>query len=187
MRHGASWDSPAPATPSLYRRHPLRRVTGYYVFCDTIAPVGDGPIDCVCDADFQPGDEVRSTIDNPDGNPQILRGDTGTVICGREFPGGAILVAWDIDNGHDGFDACHCPTNELPDDSVTGWYVLCSDLDRVADCPADIDANGSVGFGDLLRVLAGWGACVGCPEDLDDDGVTDFSDLLFVLSEWGPC
>lgn len=167
---------------------PVGSETGWYVFCDTIAAVGDGPIDCVCDAEFQPGDQVRVTVDNPDGNEQLLRGDTGTVLCGREFGASDLmLVAWDITNGHDGFDACTCPTDELPTDSITGWYVFCNELALISDCPGDIDASGSVGFPDLLRVLSSWGPCVGCPEDLDDDGQVGFSDLLVVLSQWGPC
>jgi len=55
------------------------------------------------------------------------------------------------------------------------------------DCPADLDANGSVGFSDLLRVLSAWGPCPGCPEDLDGNGAVAFAEILRVLAAWGPC
>ena len=54
-------------------------------------------------------------------------------------------------------------------------------------CPADLDGNGDVDFGDILAVLSVWGDCPGCPEDLDGSGVVDFADLLIVLSAWGLC
>jgi hypothetical protein len=57
-----------------------------------------------------------------------------------------------------------------------------------APCPEDVDANGSVGFGDLVAVLAAWGPCrPDCPEDLDGDGAVGFGDLVAVLATWGPC
>jgi hypothetical protein len=57
----------------------------------------------------------------------------------------------------------------------------------IADCPADIDGSGDVGFDDLLDVLSNWGPCIGCPQDIDGDDQVGFSDLLGVLSTWGPC
>ena len=56
----------------------------------------------------------------------------------------------------------------------------------VPACVADLDGDGSVGFSDVLAVLATWGR-KGGPEDLDGSGVVDFGDLLIVLAEWGPC
>jgi len=55
-----------------------------------------------------------------------------------------------------------------------------------ADCPADLDNSGDVGFTDLIAVLAAWGPCV-CPEDLDHSGDVGFTDILTILAEWGPC
>ncbi len=55
------------------------------------------------------------------------------------------------------------------------------------ECPADLDANGAVGFSDLLAILAAWGPCPGCPEDLDGGGGVGFADILLVLAAWGPC
>ena len=54
-------------------------------------------------------------------------------------------------------------------------------------CLEDFDGDGTVGFSDLLAVLAAWGPCAGCPEDLDSDGTVGFRDLLIVLAAWGPC
>ncbi len=56
-----------------------------------------------------------------------------------------------------------------------------------APCPADLDGNGSVDFGDLVTTLSMWGPCAGCPEDLDGDGQVGFGDIVAVLSTWGPC
>ncbi len=42
-------------------------------------------------------------------------------------------------------------------------------------CPWDLDANGGVGVGDLLILLANWGNPYGVP------------DLLDLLLNWGPC
>ena len=56
-----------------------------------------------------------------------------------------------------------------------------------AVCDADIDGDCSVGFGDLISLLADWGPCPGCDTDLDGDGSVGFSDLLAALAQWGPC
>jgi len=55
------------------------------------------------------------------------------------------------------------------------------------DCPTDLNGDGTVGFGDVLAMLAAWGPCALCAADLDADGSAGFTDLLFVLSSWGPC
>jgi phosphodiesterase/alkaline phosphatase D-like protein len=54
-------------------------------------------------------------------------------------------------------------------------------------CPGDLDRDGSVAFGDLLRLLAAWGPCDLCAADLDADGVVAFRDLLLLLARWGAC
>lgn len=95
---------------------------------------GDGIFfaDCTCEM-LQPltvGDTLYAAIDNPQGNDQILAGDPCTVMCGRFFSGGEedlILGAWNIDNGHDGFDACDCPDFGMAP-FPTGWYVFCNEL-----------------------------------------------------------
>lgn len=54
-------------------------------------------------------------------------------------------------------------------------------------CPSDLDQDGSVGSGDLVRLLAAWGPCVECPEDFNDDGFVGFTDLTLLLSAWADC
>ena len=48
---------------------------------------------------FKVGDRVRSTVDYPDNNENIVRGDTGTVVhCEDDI----VFVEWDdFVNGHD--------------------------------------------------------------------------------------
>lgn len=60
----------------------------------------------------------------------------------------------------------------------------------IIDCPADLDADGVIGFSDLLVVLAAWGPCPAgafCDADLDASGAVDFSDLLEILAAFGDC
>ncbi|MHC5114753.1 MAG: hypothetical protein ACYTGP_10030 [Planctomycetota bacterium] len=54
-------------------------------------------------------------------------------------------------------------------------------------CPADLDGDGSVGFGDILQIIGAWGSCACCPEDLNGDGMVGFGDILEVIANWGPC
>jgi hypothetical protein len=39
---------------------------------------------------------------------------------------------------------------------------------------------------DILAILAAWGS-EGGPEDIDGSGFVDFGDLLIVLAAWGAC
>ena len=56
------------------------------------------------------------------------------------------------------------------------------------DDPADLDGDGSVGFSDLLILLASWGTCPSPPDpcvaDINDDGSVGFGDLLILLAAW---
>ncbi|MFK7960013.1 MAG: hypothetical protein AB8G96_05750 [Phycisphaerales bacterium] len=70
--------------------------------------------------------------------------------------------------------------NVLPEDFAGG----------IVDCPADLDGDGEVGFGDVLNLLAAWGACPAgsfCEPDLDVSGVVGFPDLLILLADFGDC
>jgi len=62
---------------------------------------------------------------------------------------------------------------------------------EVVAAPGDVDGDGTVGFADLLAVLAAWGPYEPCPpfipEDIDQDCAVGFSDLLIVLAAWGAC
>ena len=94
---------------------------------------------------------------------------TGTTVCGNVLGGNdlvgstQILGDW-IDNGG----------NTVAE--------VC-----LADCPADINGDGSVNVSDLLSLIAAWGDCNGCVEDIDGSGVVDVSDLLTVIAAWGAC
>ncbi|MCP3905036.1 MAG: hypothetical protein GY715_15540 [Planctomycetes bacterium] len=54
-------------------------------------------------------------------------------------------------------------------------------------CPADLNGDGDVGFGDILAVIGAWGPCACCPEDLDGSGDVGFGDILEIIGNWGPC
>jgi hypothetical protein len=60
-------------------------------------------------------------------------------------------------------------------------------IEAAPSCPADLDGSGTVGFEDLLTVLAEWGPCDPCDADLDGSGAVGFADLLLLLATWGPC
>ena len=53
-------------------------------------------------------------------------------------------------------------------------------------CPSDLDASGSVDFGDVAMLLLMLGD-VGSPADLDGSGAVDVSDLSLLLLDYGPC
>jgi parallel beta-helix repeat protein len=56
-----------------------------------------------------------------------------------------------------------------------------------ADCPGDLNVDGSVGVNDLLILIAAWGPCDGCDADLNADGNVNVNDLLVLIAAWGPC
>jgi hypothetical protein len=65
---------------------------------------------------------------------------------------------------------------------ATAWIITLE-----PDCIADLaDGDGSVGFQDLLVLLASWGRS-DVAADLDGDGLVGFNDLLILLASWGPC
>lgn len=53
-------------------------------------------------------------------------------------------------------------------------------------CGADLDCDDTVGFGDLVTMLADWGPCPdqGWCWDFDGDGAVGFADLLHLLLQW---
>lgn len=59
----------------------------------------------------------------------------------------------------------------LPQETTADAGTTCA----AAACPGDVNGSGTVDVGDLLEVLAGWGAGYGV------------NDLLEVLAGWGPC
>lgn len=73
----------------------------------------------------------------------------------------------------------------------TGVVVDGTVLTLLIPLPEDVDADGRVGIGDLLMLLAAWGPCAdceepfSCPADIDGDCAVDLEDLLEVLASWG--
>ena len=62
---------------------------------------------------------------------------------------------------------------------------LTVDVLRRSVLAGDVNADGQVGFADLLLVLARWGEdCGDCPEDISGNGVVDFEDVLALLTNW---
>ncbi|MCP3905927.1 MAG: hypothetical protein GY715_20065 [Planctomycetes bacterium] len=63
------------------------------------------------------------------------------------------------------------------------------DFDIVGSAiPGDVNGDGVVNFGDILAVIAAWGACpdppAECPADVSGNGTVDFADVLLVISNW---
>jgi agmatine/peptidylarginine deiminase len=62
--------------------------------------------------------------------------------------------------------------------------------DDVAVTEVDIlfSTDGVVNFGDILAVIAAWGACpdppAPCPADVNGSGTVDFADVLVVIANW---
>jgi CxxC motif-containing protein (DUF1111 family) len=50
-------------------------------------------------------------------------------------------------------------------------------------CPGDLDGSGTIGIGDLLVVIAGWG--MPGPGDLDGSGTVGVDDVLWILQHYG--
>lgn len=83
----------------------------------------------------------------------------------------------------------------IADDGVTiGSFVVSNqsgdlELDElifaVANCPADLDGDGSVNGADLGLLLAAWAQP--SPGDLDFNGTVDGADLGLLLAAWGDC
>ena len=75
--------------------------------------------------------------------------------------------------------------NMAPEIQTEAVVFLEESLD--SSCPADVDGDDSIGFADVLAVLADWG-CDSCPaSDVDGDGLVGFSDVLGVIANWGDC
>jgi len=65
--------------------------------------------------------------------------------------------------------------------------IIGFEVGTVDACPQDVDDDGSVGFTDLIAILAFWGPCPDCAYDFDTDGFVGFTDLIALLAAWGPC
>ncbi|MFC1888201.1 MopE-related protein [Thermodesulfobacteriota bacterium] len=96
--------------------------TGWWVLCEEIDHLYSD-VTCVCGGYYTIGNRVTLQVDNPDGNPTLLAGHEGTIVCGSTLLN-RILVSWDgWQDGHNGNEFCECPAGDLPDSS--GWWVDC--------------------------------------------------------------
>lgn len=80
-------------------------------------------------------------------------------------------------------DACDIAFGGSLDENQDGIPDECA-------CPADLDADGMVGFEDLLALLADFGPCppgAVCRADLNCNGFVGFNDLLGLLASFGEC
>lgn len=78
----------------------------------------------------------------------------------------------------------HKPPTRLSDDQGIEIETLLEGFPSPS-CPADLNGNGDVGFGDIVILLKSWGE--ECPGDLIPDGVVNIEDLIELLVSWGPC
>ena len=67
------------------------------------------------------------------------------------------------------------------------WVACLFSGECGAECPQDLDGNGSVGASDLAILLGSWGPCEGCAADFDGDGMVNAPDLAQLLGAWGMC
>lgn len=70
---------------------------------------------------------------------------------------------------------------------ITAAVLLLSPVVAVAQCPGDLDGNGTIENADLGAFLALWGGAQGGAADLDGDGLVDGRDLSRLLTSWGSC
>jgi hypothetical protein len=74
-------------------------------------------------------------------------------------------------------------------DGHTGSDESDADFDVVGSAlVGDANGDGVVNFGDILAVIAAWGACpdppAPCPADVNGSGAVDFADVLVVIANW---
>ena len=118
-------------------------------------------------------DEIFDTLEDGEINDD----DRAELFRALTFAAPESILDCDENGRHDPFEVAY--------DGVT---PSCFD-----SCPADLDATGTVDFGDLLVVLTNWGACPpdgdapACPGDIDADGLVGFEDMVQLLADWGPC
>lgn len=112
-----------------------------------------------------------------------------------------IAIATDLPPGNPDQGSIHTFDWTVPDDPAEQAWIQVrmdntgNDYDDVngapfsiaGACPGDIDADGEVGFPDLLLTLQSWGPCAECPADVDDDGEVGIQDLVILLDAWGSC
>ncbi|MCP3903480.1 MAG: S8 family serine peptidase [Planctomycetes bacterium] len=80
------------------------------------------------------------------------------------------------------FNATDNPNDSVTEAAIDAIEVWSYDCDSGLE--GDVNDDGFVNFGDVIRILGNWGACSGCSEDVDGDGIVGFSDVLRVFMNW---
>lgn len=122
------------------------------------------------------GDTLRRVI----GEHDLLPTDLGTARIDQNDDsitfGGAVAIN---ENGDIAFNATLTP----PDDNQIEWGTGCFIAYAQIGLAGDINGDETVGFDDLLLLLAAWDS--NSPdEDLSGDGTVGFDDLLILLANW---
>ena len=82
---------------------------------------------CSCDNQYQAGQVVHATVDNPNRAPNLPAGSNGKVLCGNpDFNGWVQVGFFNWNNGNrDLNNFCACGG---VDSDAKGWWVKCNDL-----------------------------------------------------------
>ena len=114
---------------------------------------------------------------------------------GPEVNGGWVHVAFSVNDFAGDADQIQlrftasdegATTQSVVEAGVDSIIVSATECDDAAQCPADIDGDGSVNVADLLAAIADWGSN-DSPADVDGDGTVGVGDLLAMIDAWGPC
>lgn len=145
-----------------------------------LVPIGEGRTRDLEAADVDGDGDVDLVLGVELGLPRLLCNDgTGMwtvsdLAGGVEVAGSFALALGDLD----GDAAPDVAAGDMASSDAV-WINAC-DIDE--GVVGDLDGNGAVNFFDLLELLADWGPCAAdCPADLNDDGLVGFADLVRIL------
>ena len=82
-------------------------------------------------------------------------------------------------------DACEIAQGTATDANANGTLDVCEPCGGL-----DLDGTGSVGFEEMIQIVAALGPCPetgACLGDVDGDRTVGFNDLAIVVGAWGPC
>ncbi|MHC5115194.1 MAG: hypothetical protein ACYTGP_12290 [Planctomycetota bacterium] len=153
---------------------------------DTVQTSGMADICSAADAINDGGDvEIMVAWDGGGGHAAMVK----SII---KWPDGSATVTY-VDDPTQGDGVAENKEHTIhinPDGTFDGGTLIGFQVETIDDCPADLNGDGSVGFGDILQIIGAWGDCPGpgsCEEDLDGDGNVGFGDILEVIANWGDC
>jgi hypothetical protein len=90
------------------------------------------PVSC-CESRYAPHDRVRLLVDEPGGAEGLFAEATGSVVCcNSRDPNTPVLVSWDFwTGGHDEDEKCDCCDRPFWYAETSGWWVACSEIERI--------------------------------------------------------